>query len=290
MNTSEKKITPEAFSAIQAEIMRMTAIEIRPEKAYMIEQRLEELAVKYAGGDFLAFSDHLRKTRDQVVLDEVIGAITTNETSFFRDGHPFSCFQEKIIPRLATEARAKKAKAPQTSPAIQIWSAASSTGQEPYSIAMMIWDYLEAHRGTGVEPKDFFIRATDISSRVLEKAKGGVYQNFEMNRGLSEERKAKFFTPENGGWRLREDIRQMVQFQRVNLAELVPPSQVYDVIFCRNVLIYFNEETRMRILDRMRRALVPGGILFLGSSENTYHIDHLFRRESSGTSFVYYPV
>ena len=217
-----------------------------------------------------------------------VNAITTNETSFFRDEHPFSAFKEKLLPELMAKVAERKARPWQRrGPKAMLWSAACSTGQEAYSLAMAIHDGV-AYGGRGdIGADDFGILASDISSRVLAKAMLGRYNALEVARGLSPELRQRYMAAEQGEYVVQEKIRQMVEFRTVNLQEPFTHVGAFDIIFCRNILIYFSESAKQQILRQMLQMLSPGGVLMLGSAENMYGLDLGYVSETYGST-VYY--
>ena len=200
-------------------------------------------------------------------------ALTTNETMFFRDGAPFDLLRDKLLPALA----AREAQTRQ----LGIWSAACSTGQEPYSLAMLTREH-PALRGWEVQ-----IVATDISHNVLAQAAAGRYSAFEAGRGLPPTLREKYFTPQRDEWVASEDLRRMIQFRQLNLVQPWPPQAGFDFIFLRNVMIYFDVTTKQNILSRARECLRPGGGLFLGTAETTVNLDAQWQPEQHGAAMVY---
>lgn len=233
-------------------------------KAYLVESRLGALAVEHGFVDIGALARGL-KLAPQAVKKDVVDALTTNETFFFRDKTPFTLFEENILPSLL-KARTAGAK-------IRIWCAAASTGQEPYSLAMMI---LKHKRALGLRSVE--IVATDISSAAIKRAKDGLYTQFEVQRGLPVQMLMEHFTQEGTQWRISEEIRSMVKFSELNL--MAPFAQVgnVDVVFCRNVLIYFNSDTKRKVLDGVAAILKPDGFLVLGAAETMMGHSEKFER------------
>lgn len=232
-----------------------SGIDLGPDKAYMLDNRLGVVAGT-AGfstvGELLAA---IRRSPTETMVSAAIDAMTTNETFFFRDDAPFEQFRSLVIPRLA----ARQPPRP-----ISVWCAGCSTGQEPYSLAMLA----DEHAGD-VPGLNINILASDISDRCLTKARTGLYSQFEIQRGLSIQRLTRHFEPHEGSWRIKAPLRQAVGWRKVNLTEDFSHLGRFDVVFCRNVLIYFDRPTRSRILDTIAAMLSPGGYLFLGASETT---------------------
>jgi len=228
-------------------------------KAYLVNSRLKPVLQNNSissMGDLVA---SLKRPSSQKLREQVINAMTTNETLWFRDTHPYDILKNRIFAEL-TE---KNKNTP-----INIWSAACSTGQEPYSISMIAKEFLET-RG-GKLKQEFKVVATDISSRVLDNAKSGVYQMLALGRGMSDHRLKKFFTKVNDdSWGLQNQIKDMVQFKPLNLMESYQSiGSNFDIVFCRNVLIYFSPELKKQILIKMHKSLKKGGYLILGASES----------------------
>lgn len=255
-------------------VRRKSAIELDAAKAYLIDARLTPVAKRFG---YESTSDMVRTLQakpNHDVQQQVVEAMTTNETSFFRDAHPFEAMRTTIVPELLKTRAAKKA--------LNIWSAASSTGQEAYSIAMLL-------RENFAELANWNIRivGTDLSDDVLEKARAGRFSQVEMNRGLPALLLAKYFRREGMQWELAPQIRAMATFTKLNLIERWPPLPTMDVVFLRNVLIYFSPDTKRAILEKIRAVMAPQAVLFLGAAETTMGLDSSFERVQSGNS-VYY--
>lgn len=225
-------------------------------KQYLVSSRLSKL-MREQGVTGLGDLLKRLKTSTPGLRERIIEAMTTNETSWFRDNYPFDMLKETILPELGKGRGAQPVK---------IWSAACSSGQEPYSISMTVQEFLNSR--PGALPRDVVITATDISPAILQEAKEGVYDSLAMIRGLSEERKKRFFTQKGDRWEIRPEIKARVMFRELNLMQSYALLGRFDIIFCRNVLIYFSTESKKDILSRMARALNPGGYLFLGGSES----------------------
>ena len=230
-------------------------------KEYLLESRLPPVAVTYGFADVSALIAGLRHGAPQAALvKHVCDAMTTNETLFFRDNKPFVVFENEILPAAAHRARSQGRP-------LRIWCAASSTGQEPYSIAMIVAQTEHLLGGTKIE-----ITATDYSAAALARAKAGVYNQFEVQRGLPVQLMMKYFTQVPDGYAIKPEIRQRVTFQEINLLDPFPSYWGFDIIFCRNVLIYFDVPTKKDVIDRMARLLTSGGCMFLGGTESTLGI------------------
>jgi chemotaxis protein methyltransferase CheR len=274
------------FDRLRRHIHSLCGVRIQDEKKYLVVQRLESLVRNCGCEDFTAFCAYLDNKPSRELNEKIIACITTNETSFFRDLHPFDSFRNLLLPELGN--RLKAAKAEGKTGGIRIWSAAASTGQEPYSLAMIISDYVRANSCLGVAANDFRILATDISDKVLTKARAGVYNQIEASRGLDPQTREKFFEKDGKNWRIKKEVSGLVDFQRLNLTESFSLLPAFDVIFCRNVLIYFDETTRNDILARFHRKLNRHGVLYLGASENLYSMDTgMFAPEQLGKTSVF---
>jgi len=275
------------FNELSRHIYRLCALDIKDEKHYLVQQRLEPLAKSVGSGSFGGLLEKLKSGDNETLRNQVIEAITTNETSFFRDGHPFEAFSEIVLPSLAEIIKRRASSSHhRIGPKINIWCAASSTGQEPYSVAMLIHEFA-SQKGRGVVTDDFEIIATDISPKVLAQAISGTYNDMEIKRGLSDERREKYFKKEGGSWVIDGGLRDMVEFRRINLAEPFTRLGGVDVIFCRNVLIYFNEETKQRIFEQFHQMLSDSGYLILGAMENAAQIPGHFSRITHKNSVIH---
>ncbi|HTV65686.1 MAG TPA: protein-glutamate O-methyltransferase CheR [Bryocella sp.] len=264
------------FEYLRDFVRSHTAIVLDSGKEYLAEARLTPLLREAGCSSLPELLALLRGQQFGGLHRKVLDAMTNNETWFFRDVNPFTALSKLVIPNLLERRAADQS--------ISIWSAGCSTGQEPFSIAMLIRENFHLSNWT------FSILATDFSRTALERAQSGLYRQLEVNRGLPANLLAGYFHREGLCWRLRPDIMAMVTFSLLNLAEpwgaAVP---AIDIVFLRNVLIYFDISTRKAILERVRRVLRPDGYLFLGGAETTLNIDRNFQRTQSG-NIVYYTV
>jgi chemotaxis protein methyltransferase CheR len=234
------------------------------DKQYLVESRLLPVARKAA---LVSLSDLVRRLKEpnaQGLAVEVVEAMMTNESFFFRDKLPFEHFRETIIPSLIA-ARASQRR-------IRLWCAAASTGQEPYSLAMCLKEMARQLTGWRID-----ILATDISNEVLEKAKAGVYSQFEVQRGLPIQMLIKHFTQVGETWQVAPEIRAMVQFRPFNLLNDFAGLGMFDIVFCRNVLIYFDQPTKVGVLDRIARTVERDGYLVLGAAETVVGLTDSFK-------------
>lgn len=270
MNT----ISRSDFNYICELVRRRAAIVLEPDKAYLIETRLTPLARQNGFDSLQALIASLRLNATDSLHHKVVEAITIHETSFFRDAHPFETLQTTILPNLLARRSASQTLA--------IWCAACSSGQEPFSVAMLAREHFPA-----LVKGRLRIIATDLSGAVLARAREGLYSQTEINRGLPAMLLTRYFDKQGLHWQIKPDIRRMVDFRQNNLAENWPLLPQMDIIFMRNVLIYFGLETKKAILAKVRGILKPDGYLFLGSSETTLNLDAGFEPISMGKTICY---
>lgn len=267
-------ISKSDFNYVRDLVRRHSAISLEPDKAYLIETRLAPLARQTGFDSLQALIASLRTNPGADLRDRVIEAMFTHETSFFRDGHPFEILKSMILPNLLAK------RSPSQN--LTIWCAACSSGQEPFSVAMLAREHFpDLARGR------LRTIATDLSESILARAREGLYTQTEINRGLPPALLARYFDKQGSCWRLKLEIRRMVDFQRSNLAEEWPNLPSPDIIFMRNVLIYFDQETKKSILSKIRKTLKPDGYLILGSSETTLNLDPTFESLSIGKTVCY---
>jgi chemotaxis protein methyltransferase CheR len=256
-------VTPLDYEFLRKLLRERSGLDLSSDKQYLVESRLIPLA-RRVGLSGIAELVAKIKTGADALTSEVVEAMTTNETFFFRDKIPFDHLRETILPALL------KARAGRRS--LRIWSAASSTGQEPYSIAMCLKEIAPALAGWRVE-----ILATDLSQAVLEKSKSGIFSQFEVQRGLPIQMLVKHFTQVGELWQLNADIRAMVQHRQLNLLQDFSHVGTFDVIFCRNVLIYLDSDTKADVFDRLAKSLDSDGIRVLGAAESVVGISDAFK-------------
>ncbi len=266
-----------------------SGIKIDSSKKYLLKQRLAPIVKNRGEGSYSLLLGKLKLAQNRELRDIVIDALTTNETLFFRDIHPFEIFTKTVLPILGEMIVERKKNVPYVRKGAKaaIWCAASSTGQEPYTIAMLVHEYAMANSYRGISADDFSILATDISSKALAHAVAGVYTDIEVARGLSEQRCMKYFKNKNGKWELNDFILKMVDFRRVNLTESFGMLGGFDFIFCRNVLIYFSDETKQKIFKQFHSILPKGGMLMLGSSENPGLVTDYFEPVRDGKTIIF---
>jgi len=240
-------------------------------KQYLIASRLTRLLRDEDIANLTELMAFIERGHPRHLRDAVIDAMTTNETSWFRDGVPFETLAQHVFPECDA----------QRSGPIRIWSSACSSGQEPYTISMLISEHCRKQPGSQLAQSQ--IMATDISSSILAEAKRAEYEDVALGRGLSSSRRQQFFTQQEARWRISDDIRRRVSFREQNLLQGFAALGKFDIIFCRNVLIYFSAERKKDILQRMAQSLNRGGYLFLGASETISGYSDAF--ESVRTSF-----
>lgn len=253
---NSRDVSPESYLKFRQFLEQQCGIVLGENKQYLVRSRLASLLYKFNYPSTDALIDVVVKGFDRTLLQSVIDAMTTNETLWFRDSYPFDLLIKELLPRFAEKSQR-----------IRIWSAACSSGQEPYSIAMSILEYQKQRPGSlrgGVE-----IIATDLSSEMLEKSEQGIYDELSLARGLSPQRRQAFFQAHaSGQMQLRPEVRRMVSFKSLNLLSSYASMGRFDVVFCRNVLIYFSAEVKQKILQQIAAQLQPSGVLFLGASES----------------------
>lgn len=256
-------MTPQDYAYLSKLLNERSGLQLAGDKQYLIESRLLPVARQHNCGSIGDLVTKLKQFAEEPLRQRVTEAMTINESFFFRDKTPFDRFQDTVLPLMQ--------KARGTSRRLRIWCAAASTGQEPYSLAMMFKQAGNEFAGWRIE-----IVATDISTEVLEKAKSGLYTQFEVQRGLPIQLLLKYFKQDGDQWRIDQSIRDMVQYRRHNLLDDFSPLGMFDVVFCRNVLIYFDTKTKQDVLTRISRSLVKDGQLLLGAAETVVGFTNLF--------------
>ncbi len=262
------------FRFISELVHKTAAIVLEPGKEYLVESRLAPLAQAEVQGSISDLVAKLQVDRSGRLASKVVDAMTTNETLFFRDGHPFETLRTVVLPELLTARSAVRR--------LSIWCAASSSGQEPYTLAMVLKDVLASHPGFAVE-----LMASDVNEEMLERTRQGSYSQLEVNRGLPIAHLMQHFDRAGTRWQAKLDLRSMIKTKNINLAAPLPIMGPFDLIFMRNVLIYFDTETKRKILTEARKLLRPDGYLFLGGAETTLNVDPGWERVTLGPSTVY---
>jgi chemotaxis protein methyltransferase CheR len=256
-------MTGTEFAFIAQFLKERSGLIITQDKMYLLETRLAAILRDNNLSGLGPLVDVLRQPGPARIKDQVVDAMTTNETSFFRDNNPFDALRKSVIPGLIERRAASRS--------LRIWSAACSTGQEPYSLAMMLKDSFPILGGWKVE-----IVATDLSPSVLERAREGLYSTFEVQRGLPIQLLVRHFDQQEPNWQIKRELRQMVNFRALNLLEDFSALGQFDVVLCRNVLIYFDQPTKTRILGAIARRIVADGALLLGGAESVFGVSDAF--------------
>jgi chemotaxis protein methyltransferase CheR len=251
-------MTPDGFTALAAILKKRSGLILTSDKGYLVESRLGPVAQKFGLPNVDTLIAVLTKGSEPLAR-AVTEAMTTNETSFFRDSKPFDLFRNEILPRIIERKSATRS--------LRIWSAAASTGQEAYSLAMILRDEAARLPGWKIE-----IVGTDISDAALQQARAGVFSHFEVQRGLPAQMLVKHFEKVDGSWRVAAPVRAMVQFRNFNLLDNLAPLGSFDVVYCRNVLIYFDVETKAQVLHAITRRMADQGVLILGGAETVLGI------------------
>jgi len=269
-------ISKSDFDYVSQLAYSQAALVIEPGKEYLVETRLGPLAEQAGFASLAEYIAQLRAdSRINGVHHRAVEALTTNETFFFRDFHPFEALRRSILPEIIARRS--------TTRRLTIWSAACSSGQEPYTLAMLLREHFpELANGWQVS-----ILATDLAPAVLAQARKGAYSQFEVNRGLPASYLVKYFTQRGDTWHVNEEIKQWIEFRPMNLIQPWPVMLPFDLIFLRNVMIYFDVETKKTILKKIRNCLLPHGYLFLGTAETTTNLDLDFQPVSFGKAVVY---
>ena len=268
---AQKPISPESYQFLQQWIYRESGIVIDQDKSYLLHSRLGPILERERLPTLDMLCGKLRSNAPGVAR-QVVDAMTTNETFFFRDRAPFDALRQQILPRLIASL-AKGGK-------LELWSAAASSGQEAYSLAMLLLDM-------GLSSYEAAIFGSDLSDHVLEKAAQGIYGPFEVSRGLPPEYLERYFERAAVNWKVKPQVRSMVHFEHHDLRGRLSTHGPFDIVLCRNVLIYFDAETKEKILGELRHTLKDGGYLVLGAAETTGNLCAGFERLSLGQSVVY---
>ncbi|HEY3356727.1 MAG TPA: protein-glutamate O-methyltransferase CheR [Polyangia bacterium] len=261
------------FNYLQQLVRRHTGVVIAEAKEYLAEYRLGALAAQTGAGSVERLLLRLQTQPSYDLERHVVEAMTTNETSFFRDGAPFEALERTVLPALLEARRIDRS--------LTFWSCACSSGQEPFSVAILL------HRAYAalLDRWDVRILGTDVSSEMLAQARRGRYSALEVSRGITAEVKARYFEPVDGEWQIRDDIRRLVELRQLNLADPLPLLPTCDVILLRNVLIYFDLATKTAVLERVLRYLKPDGYLFLGGAEATVSWEMLQPEQANGATY-----
>ncbi len=245
-------------------IKEKSGISLTQDKAYLLESRLGPVAKKWGLESLDGLTTKIRGVPDRNLVNDIIEAMTTNETSFFRDTRPFELFKDTVM------AYMKQARGPRKK--VRIWCAAASSGQESYTLSILLKEMALQYPGWTFE-----ILGTDISHDILALAREGIYSQFEVQRGMPITLLVKYFTQNGDKWRINDEVRKIIRFEHFNLMEPMSRLGTFDIIFCRNVLIYFDEKTKATVLSNMAKQLEPDGFLFLGGAETVIGITDVFK-------------
>jgi chemotaxis protein methyltransferase CheR len=275
-----KKLDSNEFLLMRNYIAKSCGISLDENKAYLIESRLLKLLIENSCNNFSEFYFKASADKTNILRDKIIDAMTTNETLWFRDNSPFTILRETLFPVYAKEIESGKLNK------IRIWSAACSTGQEPYSIAMSVHEI--ARQQKTITPKTVEIIATDISPTSLSISKAGNYDSMVISRGLPQELRQRYFIQNGNFWTIKDELKNMVNFRKLNLQETFTSLGQMDIVFCRNVLIYFADSFKIDVLNRIAGVLRQSkGYLFLGASESISNYSQDFTTKFHEKSMYY---
>ncbi len=270
-------LTQVDFDFVRTLVKQHSSISLDDSKGYLISSRLLPIARGGGFGSVAALIAHLRSRPHGKVHTEVLEAVATTETSFFRDFHPYEALRDQVIPDLIRKRR-------ESTRMLSIWSGACSSGQEPYSVAMVLRQVIP-----DIDTWTIQLLASDFSGAMIERARKGVFKQLEVNRGLPAHLLVRYFDQHGVSWWLKDEVKRMVTFFQQNLDREWTRIPQVDLVFLRNVLIYFDVETRRRILRKVRRHLRPDGFLVMGAAETTLSLDDSFRRVQFGRAAFYQP-
>ncbi|MDH5187953.1 MAG: protein-glutamate O-methyltransferase [Rhodospirillaceae bacterium] len=257
-------MNPEDFDFISTLIKARSGLALTPDKAYLLESRLMPVARKHGHAGLNELIGAMRTRKEENLIIEVVEAMTTNESFFFRDIKPFDLLRDEVLPPVLEKRAAKKH--------LKIWCAAASSGQEPYSIAIVLKELGAQLAGWNID-----ILGTDISNDILKKAANGMYSQFEVQRGMPIQLLLKYFDKKDETWEIKPEIKQMVRYKYYNLLENLSPLGGFDIVFCRNVLIYFDAETKGKVLAQIASLMPEDGMLFLGGAETVLGVTDKFK-------------
>jgi len=266
-----KKVTQREYEQLKVLVKKLAGVELGNNKQYLVESRFNPLMKEFNIGGFSDLINIIKSGRDKNILEKFIDVITTHETLFFRDKTPFDALEELLKGELGNRRKLK------------IWSAAASTGQEAYSIAMII-EEINKKRARKIS---YEILATDISQDVLEYAQKGVYRSYEVLRGLPKEYLAKYFIKQGTNYKVKDELKKHITFKKFNLISGFYNFGKFDVIFCRNVLIYFDDFNKKLVYKKLYSVLKDDGYLFIGSSESLMNYSTDFKKLAIKRTFVY---
>lgn len=251
------------FKIYEKLLMDRSGLVVTPDKEYLLDSRLTPIAKQWGFENLDAMTQALKGSPDAKMITDIVEAMTTNETSFFRDSRPFDTFKEYALPYMQENRMTKR---------LRIWCAAASSGQEPYSLAMILKD-----KSAELPGWNFDIKATDISNEILDQAREGFYSQFEVQRGLPIQMLMQHFTQDGDKWKINDDIKDMVKYEFFNLLDSMTNLGKYDIVFCRNVLIYFDAETKKQVIERIAAQMEKDAFLFLGGAETVIGLTDMFK-------------
>jgi len=287
-------ISIDDFKIISDYILRICGIYLPYEKEYLVRQRFIFLLEKFNLKDYSQLANLVKSGLVSSMQKEMlISAITTSETSFFRDNHLFETLKKNYLPNIISKIENNLLSKLNANSKINIWSAAASTGQEPYSIAIMIDEFVKSANFPNLFFNQFQIFATDIDNISIDYALKGYYSQAEVNRGLKNDSLEKYFTLTDGKWKIKDEIKKIINFSKISLHEnyaFQRFTQKFDLIFARNVLIYFDDKTKTYILNQFHKLLNNDGFLILGATENLYGMQSNFESINFGNIILYKPI
>lgn len=270
--TESQAILSENYRFLQEHVYAQSGIVLEKDKHYLFESRLLPIAARLGLGSIDELCAVLRDDQKNELSRQVVEAMTTNETYFYRDPAHYAAIRSGLLPRLREQRREGRR--------LRFWSAAASTGQEAYSLAMTLLE--EAFADWDIQ-----IMGTDFSARVIARARAARYQQIEVNRGLPVSLLIKYFTRAGVEWQLHDEPRRLARFEEIDLRQNIRALGIFDLIFCRNVMIYFDSATRIKLLEQLRDCLEPGGWLLLGVAESANEITRWFDRQTIAGATVY---
>ena len=257
-------MNPEDFNFISTLIKTRSGLALTPDKAYLLESRLMPVARKHGHNGLEDLIGALKARNEENLIIEVVEAMTTNESFFFRDTKPFDLLRDEVLPPIL-EKRADRKH-------LKIWCAAASSGQEPYSIAIVLKEMGAQLAGWKID-----MVGTDISNEILEKASNGKYSQFEVQRGMPIQLLLKYFDKKDETWEIKQEVRDMVKYRYFNLLDKLAPLGSFDIVFCRNVLIYFDPKTKGEVLEQIASLMPEDGMMFLGGAETVLGVTDKFQ-------------
>ncbi len=270
---------PSEYKVFREYLAEACGIVLGENKQYLVSSRLRNLMIEFQVDTLRTLVELMSQVSQRHLKQAVLDAMTTNETLWFRDAHPFNVFRDKLLPEFQQDKKTS----------VKVWSAACSSGQEPYSLSMLVEEYKKNHPGALNCSVD--ILATDLSMSMIDACKAAEYEALSLGRGLSAERQQRFFdVVDEKTWRVTSDVRQRVRFQSLNLMNSFASMGKFEVVFCRNVLIYFSAELKTDILRRIHAVLRPGGYLVLGASEGLADLKHHFKMVQCNPGIIYQAV